>query len=156
MTQNEAHIALLRGINVGGRNKLPMAKLRSIFESCGATDVRSYIQSGNIVFRAPPARAQSILLAVGHEISGELDNLIPIVSRSLAQLSAVVENNPFLARGEDPAKLHVGFLADKPQPDWLARLDPQRSPPDEFILIGQEVYLLLPNGVVRTMRVPAQ
>jgi uncharacterized protein (DUF1697 family) len=75
---------------------------------------------------------------------------VPVVTRSLEEWEAVVDGNPFLARGADPGALHVAFLADRPSRQLISRLDPERSPPDEFVISGAEVYLHLPGGVARS------
>ena len=143
------HIALLRGINVGGRNKLPMTDLRALFEGAGCEDIRTYIQSGNVVFRAAPGLARGIPERIGRAIEAAYGLRVPVTTRTAAELRAMAEGNPFLAEA-DPKCLHVAFLADEPEPERLAALDPDRSPPDEWRVVGREIYLHLPNGMGRT------
>ena len=143
------HVALLRGLNVGGKNRLPMGKLAAVFEAEGCTGVTTYIQSGNVVFSTERAaadlsRALSDRLLTAHSMD------VPVVLRSGEELVAVARANPFLRRGADPGALHVAFLSTEPDPVGVARLDPDRAPPDELIVTGSEVYLHLPNGVGRT------
>jgi uncharacterized protein (DUF1697 family) len=144
------HVALLRGINVGGRNTLPMARLVEIFETAGCDHVRTYIQSGNVVFRAPVSRAHSVPAAVTATLATDLGLDIPIVTRTAAALEQIVGANPFVKAGEDLAVLHVGFLVDRPATGRLASFDPDRSPPDECVVHGRELYLRCPNGLSRT------
>ena len=144
------HVALLRAINVGGTKKLLMAELRAIFEAAGCADVRTYIQSGNVVFRAEPALAARIPALIQAEIEASNGFQVPVVTRTAAELDAVVRGNPFLAAGADPAKLHMGFLAEAPSAARIAELNPNRSPPDAFEVRGREVYLHFPNGVARS------
>ncbi len=144
------YIALLRAINVGGTKKLLMADLRAMFEAAGCTDVRTYIQSGNVVFRAEPALAARIPALIQARIADSKGFEVPVVSRTAAELDAVVTGNPFLATGADPAQLHVGFLADAPSESRVAELDPDRSPRDAFEMRGREVYLHFPNGTARS------
>ena len=132
----ETHVALLRGINVGGRHTLRMARLVSLFEDAGCARVRTYIQSGNVVFEAPTPRARLVPAAVMTAIATELER--------------IVGANPFVAPGTDLRLLHVGFLADRPNAALGAALDPDRSPPDEFTLREGELYLRCPNGMART------
>ena len=146
----DTHVALLRGINVGGRNRLPMDELARSFEQAGCASVRTYIQSGNVVFVAAPSIALTARESVAAAISARMGTDIPIVLRSVADLARVVEENPFLAESQDPHTLHVGFLPDRPSPDRVLSLDPDRSPPDEFVVRGREIYLRLPNGMSRT------
>ena len=144
------YIALLRAINVGGTKKLLMAELRAMFEAAGCADVRTYIQSGNVVFRAEPVLAARIPELIEAEIAETKGFQVPVVTRTAAELDAVVSGNPFLAAGAEPTKLHVGFLAEAPSATRIANLDPDRSPPDAFEVRGREVYLHFPNGTARS------
>lgn len=147
---SDVYIALLRAINVGGTKKLLMADLRAMFEAAGCTDVRTYIQSGNVVFRAEPALAERIPALIEAEIATTKGFQVPVVTRAAAELDAVVIGNPFLASGADSAQLHVGFLAEAPTTARIAELDPDRSPQDAFEVRGREVYLHFPNGTARS------
>lgn len=143
-------IAFLRGINVGGKRKLPMAALREAFAEIGASDVRSYLQSGNVVFRAPDEVARALPARFETLAAARFGFPVPVVLRSLAELRSVVAGNPFHADGGDERALHVMFLDGTPAPEAAARLDPQRSTPDAFALSGRHIYLRLPDGVART------
>jgi uncharacterized protein (DUF1697 family) len=144
------HVALLRGINVGGRNRLQMSALSAIFTGVGCRGVETFIQSGNVVFQAGKGLARSVPEAVSEEIAKRFGLQIPVVTRSAPQLQRAARDNPFLRAGVDLATLHVVFLTDRPTITRLASLDALRSPPDEFVAAGREVYLRLPNGVGRT------
>jgi len=144
------YLALLRGINVGGNNKLPMDALRDLFVAAGCRDVRTYIQSGNVIFRADPNVVASLPTAVTTRIADRFGFRAPVMLRTAAQLDDVIRHNPFVAEGAAAATLHVLFLADLPQARRVADLDPDRSPPDAFMARGQEVYLRLPHGAART------
>ena len=145
-----SYVALLRGVNVGGRNKLPMRELAAMFVEAGCEDVRTYIQSGNVVFRADPSVADGLTARITAAVAAGRGYQIPVAIRTAADLAGVVHGNPFLAAGADPSKLHVGFLAETPDPARVATLDPDRSPPDAFEVRGSEVYLHFPNGVARS------
>jgi len=144
------HVALLRGINVGGKHKLPMKALAAMFEDAGCSDVRTYIQSGNVVFGAGTALARRVPGVVGKAIRREFGFDAPIVTRTDKEIESVAANHPFHKRGVDPKSLHVGFLLDRPSKAKVAALDPDRSPPDRFAVRGGEVYFLFPNGAART------
>jgi uncharacterized protein (DUF1697 family) len=146
----ELHVALLRGVNVGGKNKLPMKDLVVMLEDAGCQDVRTYIQSGNVVFSAGAARAARIPAVIAEAVAARLGFRPPVVMRTAKELAAVGRANPFLRRGTDPDSLHVVFLADEPPPARVATLDPSRSPPDELVVRGREVYLRCPNGLGRS------
>lgn len=144
------HVALLRGINVGGRNRLPMAVLAGFFRDAGCAGVRTYIQSGNVVFGASAALAGRITGLVAGRIADTLGLDVPVVTRPAAELRRIVKANPFGDRGVDPRPLHVVFLADVPSRARVARLDPDRSPPDVFVVRGRDIYLHCPNGMGKT------
>jgi len=139
-------VALLRGINVGGKNKLPMKDLTAMFVEAGCRNVRTYIQSGNVVFETAAGAAARLPGTIENRIEKQFGFRPPVILRTAKQLRAVVDNNPFLKAGAAPETLHVMFLADKPTKARVETLDPHRSPPDEFIVQGQEIYLRLPNG----------
>lgn len=139
------HIALLRGINVGGKNRLPMKDLSRLFTEAGCTGVGTYIQSGNVIFDATPQVLKRLAARVGHGIELEFGCRTPVVLRTGEELEQAVRNNPFR---ED--EVHLVFLADQPDPAAVAALDPARSPGDRFVVTGREIYLHLPRGVART------
>ena len=140
------YVALLRGINVGGKAKLPMKELASIFAACGASRVQTYIQSGNVVFES--ANAEVIVQAVTAEIARTYGYPGRIVLRTAEQLRMACLGNPF--DGSDVETLHVYFLANMPERAAIKALDPYRSPGDSFVVKGREVYLHLPGGMART------
>ncbi len=150
MSSIRPSVALLRGINVGGKNKLPMKTLTAIFEELGCTDVTTYIQSGNVVFAASVSLATRLPALVTATIAEKLGLEVPVVIRSRAALQTAVTENPFAGKDTPPEALHVGFLQKRPSAAKRDNLDPDRSPGDAFCVRGKEVYLLCPNGVART------
>jgi uncharacterized protein (DUF1697 family) len=144
------HVALLRGINVGGRRKLPMADLAGIFAAAGAKDVRTYIQSGNVVFAAGAGDVERIGAVVSETIAARFGFRPPVVIRTAEEWAGVVSGNPFLRADPDIGALHVAFLSGRPTGERIARLDPNRSPGDVCAVRGREVYLHLPSGVARS------
>jgi uncharacterized protein (DUF1697 family) len=147
---SETYAALLRGINVGGNNKLPMKDLAAMFTAAGCRDVSTYIQSGNVVFSAGAALVATLPATMSESIFARFGFRVPVVVRSARELAGALAANPFLASGVGPDALHVAFLADLPSAAQLVSLDPQRSPGDAFAVLGREVYLHLPNGVARS------
>jgi uncharacterized protein (DUF1697 family) len=141
-----AYAALLRGINVGGNKKIAMPALKALFDDLGFVDVATYIQSGNVVFRAQKADATAIekriTEAFGHEVT--------VILRTGAQLSAAVKGNPFVSPKANLKQLYVVYLDRKPSSGAAEGLDPERSPGDRFSLAGRELYLDLGNGAGRT------
>ena len=146
---NRRCIALLRGINVGGKNKLPMADLRDIFGDAGCVAVQTYIQSGNVVFEAAQDLAGRLPEIVTQAISERFGFETAVVVRSGEELRQIVDSNPFDTSG-DPRFLQVAFLEEAPSPEAISRLDLERSPPDAFAVRGRNVYLHYPNGVARS------
>ncbi len=149
-TGARTHVALLRAINVGGRNSLPMKDLVKLCEGAGCRDVATYIQSGNVAFGASATLAKKLSVALEAAIRAHAGLGVPVILREAAALRAIATANPFLKAGADPGELHVGFLADVPTTAQIAALDPKRSPPDEFVVRGGEVYFRFPKGVGKT------
>lgn len=147
---SSTYLALLRGINLGGKNKIPMKDLAQTFVRVGCGDVRTYIQSGNVVFTADSDAAEAIPAGVTAAIAERFGYQVPVLLRSTDQLREAVRNNPFVASGAPEGALHVMFLAGPPEPHRVDTLDRDRSQPDEFAVRGQEVYLWLPNGVAHS------
>ncbi|MEA2461852.1 MAG: hypothetical protein QOH90_2029 [Actinomycetota bacterium] len=125
-----------------------MKELKPLLEELGYENVRTYIQSGNVVFDAPASKGLGT--EIEKAISKAFDLDIPVVMRSRAQLKRVSDGNPFLTKDADTATLHVMFLAEKAKAAAIKTLDPDRSPPDEFAVKGTEVYLRYPNGLGRS------
>ena len=148
-TGEQRYVALLRGVNVGGKNKLPMADLREVFTAAGCAAAQTYIQSGNVVFEAAPDLAERMPEIVIRAIRERFGYETAVVVRSSEELREVAASNPFDTSG-DPRFLQVAFLEDAPGPEAVSRLDPQRSPPDAFAVVGRHVYLHYPDGVARS------
>ena len=141
------HVALLRGINLGSKRRVAMADLRALLEGLGYDDVRTHLQSGNAVFRAPTRSAAAVEKAVSSAIRAELGLEVAVLTRTAAQLAAVVEADPFARVAKDPARYLVTFLEKKPPASWLASIDPETYAPEQAAVVGKEVYLWLPAGV---------
>ena len=140
--------ALLRGVNLGPHKRIAMPELRAIVEGLGHTDVETYLQSGNVVFRpkrkAPKdlggSLATAIADATGHEV--------PVVVRTAAELRKVVAANPYQV--DDPTKVVVAFLAEALDLGGLALGDLSAYLPDELTIVGREIYVSVPNGQGRS------
>ncbi len=137
-------IALLRGINVGGHNKLPMAELRAVFAELGHDDVATYIQSGNVVF-TPGGPVEPD--AVSGAIAGATGVSVPVVIRTADDLVAARAAVPF---DGDPKQVVIGFYDQAPAEAEVARLAPDAFTPDRWAVIGSEVHLHYPNGQAGT------
>jgi uncharacterized protein (DUF1697 family) len=144
------YLALFRGVNVGGKNKLPMKDLAQIFVQAGCTEVRTFIQSGNVLFNAPPRVAKKVAQIVPVEVEERFGHRPPIVIRNAEQLAVVAANNPFLKAGASEDRVFAMFLACTPEAARVATLDPGRSAPDAFAVCGADIYLHLPTGIADT------
>ncbi|HEV2781409.1 MAG TPA: DUF1697 domain-containing protein [Actinophytocola sp.] len=140
------YVALLRGINVGGHNKVPMAALRDICASVGCTDVATYIQSGNVVLTSS-LDAAKLSAALESAIAAELGVAPAVVIRTHEQLAAIVAGNPFPQA--DPGHLHVLFLMSEPNDKDLGAMEDAEYPPEELAVRGADVYFHLPKGLGR-------
>jgi len=144
------HVALLRGINVGGKNMLPMKELAAMFVKAGCVDVVTYIQSGNVVFSAEDKVVAGLSGAIAKQVEARFGIQVSVVLRTAAEINAVIRGNPFLETGANEEMLHVCFLAEQPGKDLVAGLDVGRSVPDAFDVVGREIYMQLVNGVSGT------
>ena len=127
-----------------------MKDLIALFANAGCHDVKTYIQSGNVVFSAGAELAARVPELIAAAIHDHFGYHVPVVLRSADDIADIVSCNPFLGPDSDITKLHVGYLANLPSKNNVARLDPNRSPSDEFVVRGREIYLHCPNGLART------
>ena len=142
-------IALLRGINVGGRNALAMTELRRIAAATGCDDVATYIQSGNLVFSS--SRDPDRVAAELHEailVEAGVESALAV--RTKQQLSETVAANPFADDEIGATQLHVTFLTNGSDAPRLDDLDTQRFLPERVAVVGREVFLHLPDGIGRS------
>src|SRR5579863_5841313 len=136
----DSWVALLRGVNVGGKHILPMKQLVEMFTEAKCVNVRSYIQSGNVVFTAPPKVAKALPDLLGKKIEERFGFSAPIILRNRDEMQKVARGNPFLQAGLPEITLYVYFLADEPSAAAVKSLDPNRSPGDRFQVVGREIY----------------
>jgi uncharacterized protein (DUF1697 family) len=144
------YVALLRAINVTGRNKIAMADLRGLFEDLGYADVTTYLQSGNVVFGTRSARTGALADAIEHRIDSALGLEVAVLVRTPAELEEIAADNPYLRARVDPTSLHVVFLEDRATAAAFADIDVASYAPDACALHGREVYVSCPAGYGRT------
>jgi uncharacterized protein (DUF1697 family) len=144
------YLALLRGVNVGGKNLLPMKVLARMFADAGCSDVSTYIQSGNVIYKAKASLADKAPVLIANQIEAQFGIRTKLVVRSKEELDDAIAHNPFLKTGRDEKPLSLVFLADLPTASALKQLDPQRSPGDEYVVRGREIYVYQPNGVANS------
>ncbi len=145
----DVHVALVRGINVGGRNLVPMAELRDLFGSLGCSSIRSLLQSGNVAFTpSTPLSPDQIEAAIRERFGCT----VTVAMRRAAEIRAIAEGNPFGT--VDPTTLHVGFFSAAPSAAAVRGLSVESCAPELAHLRDAEVYLYLPRGMGRA-RLPA-
>jgi uncharacterized protein (DUF1697 family) len=136
---------LLRGINLGSRRKVPMARLREVLTGAGFEDVRTLLNSGNAVV-STSASARTVEESACELLEGAFGFPVPVMARTAAQMTAVVERTPFPEALEDPKGFHVLFCTAKPAKAALDDVEPAVLASDRLALVGRELYLHLPNG----------
>src|SRR6266487_6189915 len=144
------YAVLLRGVNVGGKSKLPMSDLRKVLESLGHTDVTTYLQSGNAVITSDDDDPERTSRRIEEALATELGMTTRILVRTGPELAAVIADNPFPKAVAKPALLHIAFLPAQPDPDTAAKIDPGICPPDEFRVGDRAVYLRYEFGSGRS------
>jgi uncharacterized protein (DUF1697 family) len=143
------YICLLRAINLAGHNRIKMSALEAALEGLGFEQVKTYLQSGNVVFHLAKSRA-NLCETLEERIRSAFGLSITVISRTAEELDTTIQKNPFLKEsGIDPAKLHVTFLASAPAAA-VEKLDQLRAAPDRYRYRGSEVYLYCPEGYGRT------
>jgi len=143
-------IALFRGINVGGNNLLPMAKLKVDLETIGLSNIRTYIQSGNVVFDASIEADASLCEKITELVKKKYGFSPQVLILSGKQLLTAIESNPFPKAVTDPSKLHFSFLAEAPTKPDLTALEIKKTATEKYKLIDQVFYLHAPDGIGRS------
>jgi len=147
----ETYFAFLRGINVSGQKMIKMEDLAKTLTELHFSNIRTYIQSGNIIFQHDKTELLLLAEKIAGKISEHFGFEVPVVIRTFAELDDLSKKNPFLLMGnKDVSKLHVTLLAEEPDPEKVIKIGKEPYLPDEFLVSGKEVYLFCPNGYGRT------
>ncbi|MDH3301107.1 MAG: DUF1697 domain-containing protein [Acidimicrobiia bacterium] len=144
------YVVLLRGINVGGHNKVPMAALREKLSDRGFDDVTTYIASGNVLLDAGDRRESEVVDDVADAVAERFGFSIPVVARPVADWPGILAANPFPDAEAEPKLLHISLCDRPPEPDTIAAFDVEAYLPDRLEIIGRELYLWYPNGSGRS------
>ncbi len=150
MPNAQSYLALLRGINVGGKHLVPMKELTAICAGAKCSDIHTYIQSGNVIFRASGEAAKTLPALLTKRIEERFGFPVPVILRNADELAQVLRENPFLKADFQEQTLHVYFLRDLPTAAAVKMLDENRSAPDRFHVRDRHIYLHLPNGMGRS------
>ena len=145
----KTYVVLLRGINVGGKNVLPMKELVGLLEDTGCRNVRTYIQSGNVVLQADSTSA-SLAERITATIERSRGFAPRVIVLGFEDLKRAIANNPFPEAESDPKALHFGFLDSVPSHPDLEKLEAIRADTERFRLIDKVFYLHAPDGVGRS------
>jgi uncharacterized protein (DUF1697 family) len=143
-------IALFRGINVGGRHIVPMEELVAALEGIGLQQVRTYIQSGNVVFRSSDASAAELSEQVGAAVESRFGFRPELFLLTLEEFAEITASNPFPEAESAPSTLHLSFLASAPSSPNLVALAALRAPNERFALRPGAFFLHAPDGIGRS------
>jgi uncharacterized protein (DUF1697 family) len=147
------YIALLRGINVGGKNIIKMADLKLMFESIGLYGAQTYIQSGNVLFKSNEEE-DPLRNKIEHEIEKTFGFSIPVIIRQSVELEGIIQNCPFskeaILKAESSADgeiLYVSLLIHEPLQENILRLNAYKSESEDYLIAGRDIYLLFSNSI---------
>ncbi|SCG61233.1 DUF1697 domain-containing protein [Micromonospora humi] len=139
------YAALLRGVNVGS-TRLAMADLRRVVTDLGHDDVKTYLQSGNVVFSSPPTRDEVLAEGIAKRLADELGLRVPVLVRDAGELAAVADTSPYAGRQDDPTRVLVAFLSAAPEPARARGLAVPAGEEMEYAVAGRELHLHYPAG----------
>jgi uncharacterized protein (DUF1697 family) len=142
-------VVLLRGINLGSRNRISMPKLREALEDAGYDNVRTYLQSGNVVLTSA-ASAKQVGRDCERLVADRFGLEIAVVARTRKELAEVVRRNPLARVAKDPKRYQVSFLEKKPTSQIVRELEEVATGQEEVVSIGREIYAWHPAGVARS------
>jgi uncharacterized protein (DUF1697 family) len=143
------HVLLLRGINLGGKRRVPMADLRALLTDAGYEDVATYVQSGNVVLKST-ARPAELEPAVASLITERFGFEVPVCARSASQLAKILAHDPIPGGAEDPKHYQVTFLADRAPAAVMQRLETLATDTERVAAHGRELYTFHPDGIARS------
>jgi len=144
-------ISMLRGVNLGSHNRIKMEELRALYESMKLDDPRSYVQSGNVIFRTKEKNSPQLAKKIQGGIEKKFGCCPEVILRTAEELRRVIAANPFPEQAKsEPGKVLVTFLAGEPPRDAEANLEKFKGLPEELHLKGRELYIYFPDGAGRS------
>ncbi len=144
------YVSMLRAVNVGGTSRIKMDALRAVYESIGLKDVRTLLQSGNVVFRSGISDREQLVKRITQELERRLELKVDVILRTLPEVASIVERGPVLSPRADKAKLLVMFLSAVPDGAAQAAFAKGHKGPEMLEMRGPEIYLYYPDGVGRS------
>lgn len=145
------YAAFLRGINVGGKNKIKMERLREICAALGFANVKTYINSGNVIFETAKTADAALAAPIETAIENEFGLKIKVIVRSIAEIVEITKNNPFAGQFENDKDLHVFFLDEELPPEKRAMLLSNNTENERFAVQNREIFCLLRVGVLDSL-----
>ncbi|MDD4970231.1 MAG: DUF1697 domain-containing protein [Paludibacter sp.] len=145
------YISILRGINVGGHNQIKMDTLRQLYVELGYADVKTYIQSGNVIFRDDSTDPKVLEKSIADKIMNTLGLKVQVLVLTIEDLKNALDNNPYTKDpSRDIAFMHLTFLSDIPDSALVQKIPADEFTPDEFHCSGKTIYLYMPDGYGNT------
>jgi len=145
------YIALLRGINVSGQKKIKMVDLKNLFEAIGFKNVKTYIQSGNVIFDYKHSDIEKLANEIEKKISETFGFFVNTIIRTYEELRNIINNNPFVKElNVELDNLYVTFMLDIPDSSTVMLLDVKKEVDEKLSIISREIYLYCPNGYGKT------
>jgi len=143
----KTYISILRGINVSGKNLIRMNSLQEMYEGLGFQKVKTYIQSGNVVFQSPETNLEELERIISESILKRFAANVPVLVREASELKNILTRNPFVNEiKEDIGKLHITFLSKSPEKQFLQGIENGSYLPDKYIIVDRAIYLFCPKG----------
>ena len=144
----QTFVALLRGINVGKANRIPMAELRALLITHGYSEVATLLNSGNVVFRSEHSLQSKHAEAISLAISEKFSIQVPVIVKSAQELAAIIKENPIDATGVDHSQLLVAFVQESSELRGISSMESLVSLPERFITGKGAAYLHCPSGIL--------
>ena len=145
------YVAFLRGINVGGHNKIKMETLRAIFAALGFSQVKTYINSGNVIFETAETEDDALAARIEKAIEAEFSRKIKVMTRKMTEIRRIIENNPFAGQFENEKDLHVFFLDAELPAEKRELLLAHNSENEMFAVGNREIFCLLRVSVLDSL-----
>jgi uncharacterized protein (DUF1697 family) len=144
------YVALLRSVNVAGHGRIAMAELVRSFDTLGYKDVSTYIQTGNVLFTASSKSTATLAAQIEKQLAADFGSAPAVILRTVPEFLRIGHSSPYAAKGADPARHHVTFLAEAPTKERQRSLTLPKSGRDELTIDGKEIYVHTPDGYANT------
>jgi len=145
------YAAFLRGINVGGHNKIKMESLRETFAALGFENVKTYINSGNVIFETSETDDNKLVAEIEKAIEAEFSLKIKVMVRTMAEIEDIIKNNPFAGQFENDKDLHVLFTGEELTEEKRELLLSNNNENEQFAVRNREIFCLLRVSVLDSL-----